>query len=129
MTRAVLCVDDDPDDRELIREAIFDLDPSLKIVFAENGKIALEYLSISSNDRPCLMIVDINMPIMDGKQVITEIKKHPEWSRIPIVVFSTSNHYADQHFCRQYGVEMVTKPESLKQISREAKRLLLHCAD
>jgi CheY-like chemotaxis protein len=128
MGRIVLCVDDDPDDWELIRSAIFDIDPSYIIDYAANGKEAIQYLDDAKNiELPCLIIVDINMPVMDGKQTVMEIKKTPELSQIPIVVFSTSNHPLDLSFCKRYGVEMVTKPANLKQISQEAKRLLHYC--
>jgi CheY-like chemotaxis protein len=130
MTRTVLCVDDDPDDRELIKNAIADIDPSFEIAFAENGRDALGYLQqATSSELPCLIIMDINMPIMDGKQAIVEIKKRPELSDIPLVVFTTSSHPADLSFCLRYDVELVMKPSSLKQITREAKRLLQHCSE
>ena len=130
MGRTVLCVDDDPDDRDLIRSAIFDIDPSYKIAYAENGRDALKYLKDSLNaELPCLIIMDINMPIMDGKQTIVEIKKRPELDHIPLVVFSTSNHPSDLSFCKRYNVELVMKPTSLRQITQEAQRLLHHCAE
>ncbi len=130
MGRIVLCVDDDPDDRELIRSAIFNIDPEYIVAFSTNGREAMKFLLDSiETELPCLIILDINMPIMDGKQTILEIKKTPELSQIPIVVFSTSNHPSDERFCKQMGVEMVTKPANLKQISQEAQKLLHYCQD
>lgn len=129
MGRTVLCVDDDPDDRDLIQNAIFDIDPSFTVDFAENGRDALIYLKNSVNTGlPCLIIMDINMPIMDGKQAIAEIKKWEKLNRIPLVVFSTSSHPADLNFCKRYDVELVVKPSSLRKITEEAQRLLHHCA-
>lgn len=130
MGRIVLCVDDDPDDRELIRSAVFNVDASYRMAFATNGSEAIKYLVDSINlELPCLIILDINMPVMDGRQTILEIKKIPELREIPIVVFSTSSHPSDQRFCEKMGVEMVTKPASLKQISQEAKKILHYCED
>ncbi len=130
MGRIVLCVDDDPDDRELIRSAIYNIDPDYIVDFATNGREAMKYLLDSiDTELPCLIILDINMPVMDGKQTILEIKKISELSRIPIVVFSTSNHPSDRRFCKQLGVEMVTKPANLNQISQEAQKLLHYCQD
>lgn len=130
MGRIVLCVDDDPDDRELIRSAVFNVDPSYRMAFATNGSEAIKYLLDSiDTELPCLIILDINMPVMDGKQTILEIKKIPELMEIPVVVFTTSNHPSDKHFCEMMGVEMVTKPTSLKQINQEAKKLLHYCED
>lgn len=130
MARIVLCVDDDPDDRELIRNAIFKVDPSYTVAHATNGKEALQFLSRAMDtELPCLVIMDINMPVMDGKQTVIEIKKNKKLDVIPIVVFSTSNHPSDQKFCTLYGVELVTKPANFKQITAEAERLLQHCAE
>jgi CheY-like chemotaxis protein len=130
MARIVLCVDDDPDDRELIRNAIFRVDPSYTVAHATNGKEALIYLArASETELPCLVILDINMPVMDGKQAVVEIKKNKKFSEMPIVVFSTSSHPADLRFCLEYGVELVTKPANFQQITSEAERLLQHCAE
>ena len=76
MAKIVLCVDDDPDDRDLIRNAIFHVDPSYTVAHATNGKEALQYLQrASETELPCLVILDINMPVMDGKQTLVEIKR------------------------------------------------------
>jgi len=130
MARIVLCVDDDPDDRELIRNAIFKVDPSYTVAYATNGKEALQYMMrAAETELPCLVILDINMPVMDGKQFLVEIKKNKKWNQVPIVVFSTSSHPTDIYFCQKYGVELVTKPANFKQITCEAERLLQHCAE
>jgi CheY-like chemotaxis protein len=130
MARIVLCVDDDPDDRELIRDAIFKVDPSYTVAHATNGKEAVSYLvRASESELPCLVILDINMPVMDGKQTLMEIKKHKKLDELPIVLFSTSNHPSDLNFCQQHGVELVTKPANFNEITAEAERLLQHCAE
>ncbi|MDP9041379.1 MAG: response regulator [Bacteroidota bacterium] len=130
MARIVLCVDDDPDDRELIRNAIFKIDPSFTVADATNGKEALQYLARAERtELPCLVIMDINMPVMDGKQTVVEIKKNEKWRQVPIVVFSTSSHPADIYFCEKHGVELVTKPANFKQITHEAERLLQYCTE
>lgn len=130
MARIVLCVDDDPDDRELIRNAIFNVDPSYTVAHATNGKEALQFLLRAiDTELPCLVILDINMPVMDGKEAVVEIKKYEKLNQVPIVVFSTSNHPADFNFCQLHGVELITKPANFKQITREAERLLQHCSE
>jgi CheY-like chemotaxis protein len=130
MARIVLCVDDDPDDRELIRNAIFKVDPSYSVAYSTNGKDALTYLAGAlETELPCLVILDLNMPVMDGKQAIIEIKKNLKLNDVPIVVFSTTSHPADLYFCQKYGVELVTKPDNFAQISTEVERLLQHCSE
>jgi CheY-like chemotaxis protein len=127
--RTVLCVDDDPDDREIVCFTIGEIDPSLKVVHAEDGLEALHYLTKAKEEEnlPCLVILDINMPRMDGKQTLTEIKKDDQLSTLPVVVFSTSSSPVDKLYCSRFGVELVTKPTSMHSMQDEVKRLLQPC--
>ncbi|HVG14948.1 MAG TPA: response regulator, partial [Chitinophagaceae bacterium] len=76
---------------------------------------------------PCLVILDINMPRMDGKQTLAEIKKDNQLSGVPVVVFSTSGNWEDKMYCERYGVELVTKPATMLSMQNEVQRLLLPC--
>jgi CheY-like chemotaxis protein len=129
--RTVLCVDDDADDREIVCYTINEIDPSFSVVHAENGVEAIAYLAKAkvSDDLPCLVILDINMPKMDGKQTLAAMKKDEQLSGLPVVIFSTSDSPTDKLYCDLYGVEMVTKPSNLMGIKQEVKRLLHYCGD
>lgn len=129
-TKFVLCVDDDEDDRDLVCIAITQVDPSLNVLQAANGIQAIELLAQAKENQtlPCLVILDINMPLMDGKETLAAIKNDEELHLLPVVLFSTSNSPADKRYCAQYGVELVTKPSSLHSIRDEMKRLLSHCS-
>jgi CheY-like chemotaxis protein len=130
-TRIVLCVDDDPDDRDLVCYTIGEIDPSLKVAHAADGAEALRYLSKAKAEDalPCLVILDINMPKMDGKQTLAEIKKDGDLSELSVVVFSTSSNAIDKLYCERYGVELVTKPSNMQNMHDEVKRLLHPCAE
>lgn len=129
--RIVLCVDDDADDRELICDTINEIDPSFAVVHAANGVEAIEYLSKAklADDLPCLVLLDINMPKMDGRETLAEIKKDDRLNELPVVVFSTSSNPLDKLFCSRYNVELVTKPSHLIEIRAEIKKLLQYCPD
>jgi len=129
--RVVLCVDDDADDRELVCDTINEIDPSFVVVHAENGIKAIEYLSKVkvTDDLPCLVILDINMPKMDGKQTLAQIKKDEQLNELPIVIFSTSSNPLYKLYCADYGVELVTKPTNLSGMRNEIKGLLQYCGD
>ena len=73
--KTILCVDDDPDDLQLLREAIERIDSSYTIVEAYDGEDGLRRLNNmkESNQLPCLIVLDINMPKMDGKQAFVSI--------------------------------------------------------
>src|SRR5689334_6108257 len=106
MNKIVLCVDDDPDDQILVLETIQQIAPSLRVASAINGLEALQFLKDAkrSNELPCLIILDINMPLMDGKQTLMEIKKNPDFTDVPVVMFTTSTNKMDESFCLNYGV-------------------------
>jgi CheY-like chemotaxis protein len=127
--RIVLCIDDDEDDRELVCYTINQIDPTFDVIHAENGLIAIDLLQkgLETKKLPCLIILDLNMPKMDGKQTLAAIKKHHKLSKLPVVLFTTSNNQIDKQYCAGYGVELVTKPSSLLDIRTEVQRLLKHC--
>ena len=130
-TRTILCVDDDQDDRDLICYTIGEIDPLVDMVHAENGVKAINYLTTAKEKEalPCLVILDINMPVMDGKTTLAEMKKDGELSKLPVVVFSTSNNPMDKTYCNSYGVELITKPSNMKNMRLEMRRILQHCAE
>ena len=76
----ILIVDDDPDDIFLLSNALMSKDPSIKIVEAYEGNAALILLEemIASLELPDLIIIDINMPVMDGRQFLNILKSRPE---------------------------------------------------
>jgi CheY-like chemotaxis protein len=127
--RIVLCVDDDADDREMISNTIYEIDPSFKVVHAKNGIEAIEYLSKAkvAGDLPCLVILDLNMPKMDGRKTLAEIKKDEQLSILPVVILSTSSSPVDKLYCGNYGVEFIAKPTDLLAIHYEIKKLLRYC--
>lgn len=127
----VLCVDDDLDDRLVICEAIKDIDPSLLVIEARNGVEANRFLqeAKSTGDFPCLVILDMNMPLMDGKETLKEIKKDEILKTLPVVFFSTSSNPRDQSFSLEYGIEFVTKPTNYHSIVATIKHFLSRCND
>jgi CheY-like chemotaxis protein len=129
--RLILCVDDDPDDHMLVCEVIREAYESFNVVGAQNGEEALKLLrkSKETGDLPCLVILDINMPRMDGKQTLVEIKKDEGLRHVPIVMLSTSNSPIDKVFCDHYGVALYTKPDNVAGFSPILKKLLTHCSN
>lgn len=125
----VLCVDDDLDDRLIICEAIKDANPLLMVVEAKNGLEACQFLvdAKASGNFPCLIILDINMPMMDGKETLREIKKDEILKSLPVVFFTTSSNPRDKSFSFENGVEFVTKPANYHTIVETIKDLLTRC--
>lgn len=125
----ILCVDDDADDLLLLNETLKDTHEDFEIIEAHNGRQALDLLQELKiiGRHPCLIILDINMPVLNGKETLSIIKTDEELKSIPIVVFTTSGSESDKRFCKLYGVEMVTKPPSFESFKSVVHRLLQFC--
>lgn len=127
--KTILCVDDDPDDLAMLREAINEIGTDFQIHEAFDGVHALELLRQmnEAGALPCLIVLDINMPRMDGKQTLVALQKHKTFSTIPVVLFSTSSSMLDITFSKAKHVELITKPIEYKSLLTAADRLLSYC--
>ena len=126
----ILCVDDDSDDLQLLHESLKGGQESYHILEAHNGRQALEILQQlkASENPPCLIILDINMPILNGKETLSIIKKDEMLKSIPVVVFTTSASDADKRFCHLHGVEMITKPPNFQNFKSVVQKLINFCS-
>ncbi len=92
----ILLVEDSPGDVRLTLEAFRTVDPSIQLHVANDGVEALEYLKHGGGrNRPDLILLDPNMPKMDGRQVLTHIKKDENLKTIPTVILTTSEAEGD----------------------------------
>ena len=126
--KIILHIDDDPDDRYLVKHAIAKIDPSIILREAQNGKKAIDFLNQARlfGDLPDLIILDINMPVMDGRDTYKEINKDPELSLIPIIVFTTSFNDTELHHWKERNIEIVTKPASFDDFTISVKNMLAY---
>ena len=126
-TRVILMADDDVDDRLLVREALSEGAIPHTLEFAENGKLLIDYLrSAGKADRPApeLILLDLNMPLKDGREVLREIRSDPLFRRIPVVVFTTSRADTDIRQMYELGANsFVTKPAAFSDLVRLMKQL------
>jgi len=86
----IFYADDDPEDCELFSEAIRQIDPDTKTIIAKDGREALAYLQ-NTPDMPDYIFLDINMPLVDGKRCLIEIKKNFKLKNIPVIMYSTTS--------------------------------------
>lgn len=105
-----LVVDDDDDDKEIFSLALNEADPDIQCVMASDGLEALALLS--QNDfLPDYIFLDLNMPLMSGKECLAEIRKRPDLLHIPIIIFSTSSSQRDILDTQALGASsFITKP-------------------
>jgi CheY-like chemotaxis protein len=125
----ILWADDDADDLMLMKEVLLANNQDFDIVEVPNGKQALHYLkkAYENSELPSLIILDINMPVLDGKETLAIIRNTKEYDSIPVVVFTTSNSELDKVFCKRYHVEMITKPPYYKSLETTIIRILNMC--
>ena len=127
LQKLILCIEDDEDDMFWIQEATKDVEPNAVFVHKANGKEALDFLELQKlyKDFPCIILLDINMPVMNGKQTLAAIKQDEELNNIPVVVFTTSDNKADQLFCEHYGAEMITKPSHFTELKKKIGQVVM----
>jgi CheY-like chemotaxis protein len=136
----LLVADDDEDDREMIREAMLENRLHNDLRFIEDGREVMDYLrgcgrftGAAAGPRPGLILLDLNMPRMDGREVLAAIKSDPELRSIPVVVLTTSKAEAD--IVRSYDLganSFITKPvtfDGLVTVLREVGRYWLQIVD
>ncbi|MER7459619.1 response regulator [Micromonospora sp. NPDC126480] len=124
----ILVVDDDPGDVLMIEEALADSDVDKVIDVVGDGQEAMEFLRRTGRHteavRPDVILLDLNMPRMDGRQVLGEVKGDADLRTIPIVVLTTSN--ADTDIVGSYTLQAnayVTKPIDLDDFNDVVRRI------
>ncbi|MEU9509957.1 response regulator [Micromonospora sp. NPDC048170] len=124
----ILVVDDDPGDVLMIEEALADSDVDKVIDVVSDGQEAMEFLRREGRHaearRPDVILLDLNMPRMDGRQVLGEVKSDEDLRTIPIVVLTTSN--ADTDIVGSYTLQAnayVTKPIDLDDFNDVVHRI------
>jgi CheY-like chemotaxis protein len=127
----VLYADDDSDDLELVQDSFSLYSNNVEVVTAKDGSQALSYLHcLTDNDpAPCLIILDINMPVINGKEVLKKIREMQRFESIPVVLFTTSSLPQDENFAKRYNAGFVTKPLDVMQMETITEVFIDHCAD
>jgi|SRR5688572_20057263 CheY-like chemotaxis protein len=121
--KRVLLIDDDEDDREFFLNAVDTIDPSIACEVAWNGKVAIETL-LRNDTLPDVVFLDLNMPIMGGKQFLAELRHHQGLEDLLVVVLSTSSDQATVSEVLDLGARyFITKPNKLSLLEQELRRL------
>lgn len=122
--KPVLLVDDNPDDRLLMLEACKAAGLAAPIVALESGRQVVEYLSGEGPyaDRekfpvPCLVLLDIKMPVMTGLEVLKWLRGSPEWRGLPVLMITASIHPGDVRQAYQLGANSFhVKPSRAREL-------------
>ncbi|MGZ5221454.1 MAG: response regulator [Chitinophagaceae bacterium] len=114
----ILIVDDDIDDREIIRDAFEHSRTDNHYIFIENGEKLLEYLQEKDGaESTSLILLDLNMPGKDGREILKEIKTNTRFQHIPTIVFTTSSSHRDKQIVYNLGANcFITKPDTFNKL-------------
>jgi two-component system cell cycle response regulator DivK len=120
MTKSILVVEDQEDNRQILRDLLSTGD--YELIEAENGQEALDALATK---RPDLILMDIQLPVMDGYEATRRIKANPDWKSIPIIVVTSYALSGDAEKARAAGCDdYVTKPYSPRQLLAKIREFL-----
>jgi chemotaxis family two-component system response regulator Rcp1 len=124
----ILLVEDNPGDVRLTTELLKDSKIRNRVAVASDGNSAIDFLyrrgQFQDAFRPDLVLLDLNLPGADGREVLKEIKNQPQFRQIPVVVLTSSS--ADEDVLRSYDLRAncyITKPVTLEQFSRIIRQI------
>lgn len=125
----ILLVDDDPEDHYIMKEAMALVNADSFIHFTTSGSQALELLAGCTGDQfPQLIVLDLNMPILNGTETLRILKNDERYRHIPVIIFSTSNNPVEKEKCLTLGAHAyLIKPNTHKQTIEMVKLFLEFC--
>lgn len=127
----VLYADDDPEDLQLVQEAFTKYIGDVDLVTCNSGMEALSYLKTlqEQNQTPCLIILDVNMPQINGKETLKMLRNIHGLEDVPVILFTTSSLPLDKEFARRYNAGFITKPIDVRQMELITEQFIEHCTD
>ena len=117
-----MVAEDDADDRYLMQTALHETGFKEDVSFVDNGVELIHHLEAIDEHNgtapfPKLIMLDLNMPKMDGREVLKKIKSHDNFKRIPVVVFSTTKNQLEVERCYDLGANTyIVKPASYDRL-------------
>ena len=119
----LLYAEDDLDDFEMLKEAVMHLTDAYDVMQAKNGVEVQSFLE-TAKTHPCLIVLDLNMPVMDGKETLQWLKAHEAYHEIPTMVFTTSSREDDIKLCQSYNCTFFRKPTLYRDLLHIAQIML-----
>jgi CheY-like chemotaxis protein len=124
MTKTVLMVDDDPIDAYAVRRIVKRLQLATRVEHVEDGEQALVWLD-DAEQMPCCVLLDLNMPRMNGREFLRMMRQHPRAHAIPVYIITTSTREEDILACKESGYSgYVLKSTELEMFSDDMTAVL-----
>lgn len=117
-TLNIILTDDDEDDREFFSSSVRKSQTQINLVSFENGELLLDYLSSSPDPKPDGLLLDINMPRVNGFECLKKIRESEAWRNLPVAMYTTSKHEDDIEMAFKLGANRyIYKPNHMKMLS------------
>lgn len=128
-SKFILLGEDDADDQEMLKEVFESIDASFILFFVNNGGEVLSALQKLRDDQlPCLIVLDYNMPGLNGADILRELGTNERYEKIPKIVWSTSTSEKFRNICMQLGaIDYVIKPNNIVDLEKTARYMLSVC--
>jgi CheY-like chemotaxis protein len=124
MPMTILYIDDDSDDLEIFQEAIKDISDSINFIPVTSAISALKLLR-RQKELPSLIFVDINMPVMNGKEFLRNLKGSAKFRNIPVIMYSTSGLQKEKDECRLLGArDFISKTGTYPELVNKLKSVI-----
>jgi CheY-like chemotaxis protein len=121
----ILYAEDDPEDADVFREVVKSIDTSIGCIVARDG---IEALSVLDNSiiLPDFIFLDVNMPLLGGRDCLIKIKSNKQFSDIPVIMYTTSTRQNDIRDFKELGAtDYFIKPNTFTELHQYLKRILL----
>lgn len=129
ISKFILLGEDDPDDQEMLREVFSTIDEHFHLTFVETGEQVFSFLDRLRDDQlPCLIVLDYNMPGLNGADILKELNANERYANIPRIIWSTSGREQFRSKCLELGAsDYVIKPSNIKSLEEVARYMLSVC--
>jgi CheY-like chemotaxis protein len=126
----ILLGEDDIDDEELLKEVFASIDTKISLLFVNNGRKVISTLEeMDRHHLPCLIILDYNMPTLNGAEILNELKHNSRYDHIPKVIWSTSASNTYKKSCLSLGArDYVIKPSTMEELRKVVMYMMGFCS-
>ncbi len=128
-SKLIMFGEDDLDEADFLKEIFSSLEPDMALLFISNGrKLLADLEKMTDKSLPCLIVLDYNMPELNGAEILKVLKQNSRYNSIPKIVWSTSGSEIYKIKCLESGaLDYLIKPSNIKELEDIARHLLSFC--
>ena len=127
-SKFILVGEDDKDEEELLKELFGSVDSTFSLIFINNGREVLHYLQNLGDHLPCLILLDYNMPVLNGADILQALQKEQRYLPVPKVIWSTSTSDTYRKICLDAGAnDYIVKPSNINELVETIRYMISFC--